>query len=140
MFNFIENVFFLCVLIKASDRDNENRLMDALVAETTAVYIQADGNKVVNNNRVDKGKLECRNKKKGLDPKIHTIDTTWQLNFKNVDAVTTVWHRDILAAKCILYKDMYLCTKTFLNRSLHCVRNRNPCDIIKSSCKFKDNL
>lgn len=41
---------------------------------------------------------------RGLVPKTKT----WQLNLNNVIATTIVWHRDIVAAKCILYKGMFL--------------------------------
>lgn len=41
--------------------------------------------------------------RRALAPIIHEIDPEWQLTL----ARTTVWHRDIVAAKCILYKGMY---------------------------------
>lgn len=85
-----------------------NATAEAAIAAAAAAHNQINGNDGENNQPFDFGKARCRLKKRGLVPSIRVIDTEWQLNFEtDVEAVTTVWHRDIVAAKCMLYKGMY---------------------------------
>lgn len=93
-----------------------NAAAEAKITAAAAAHNQNNQNNGENNHPFDYGKARAQLKKRGLVPKIHTIDTEWQLNFEaDVKAVTTVWHRDIVAAKCILYKGLY--SRTSANES-----------------------